>query len=220
MTRRKFAVGVDYGTESGRALLVDVATGKELATAVYPYRHGVIDEALPGSRPRVKLGPDWALQDPDDYIRTLKSTIPALLKTTGIEPADVVGIGIDFTACTMLPVRADGTPLCSLPEHRRNPHAWVKLWKHHAAQPEADAVNEAARKLGERWLNRYGGKISSEWFVPKVLQILREAPEIYAAADRMIEAADWIVWRMTGEESRNSCTAGYKRVWAKRGGVP
>jgi len=220
MTRRKFAVGVDYGTESGRALLVDVATGKELATAVYPYRHGVIDEALPGSRPRVKLGPDWALQDPDDYIRTLKSTIPALLKTTGIEPADVVGIGIDFTACTMLPVRADGTPLCSLPEHRRNPHAWVKLWKHHAAQPEADAVNEAARKLGERWLNRYGGKISSEWFVPKVLQILREAPEIYAAADRMIEAADWIVWRMTGEESRNSCTAGYKALWSKREGFP
>ncbi len=220
MGKRKYAVGVDFGTESGRALLVEVATGRELASAVYPYRHGVIDETLPGSRPRVRLGPDWALQDPEDYVRTLRSTIPALLRETGMEPSDVVGIGIDFTACTMLPVLADGTPLCTLPDYRRSPHAWVKLWKHHAAQPEADEVNETARKLGERWLRRYGGKISSEWFVPKVLQILREAPEIYAAADRMIEAADWIVWRMTGQETRNSCTAGYKALWSKREGFP
>jgi L-ribulokinase len=120
----------------------------------------------------------------------------------------------------MLPVLADGTPLCTLQDYRRSPHAWVKLWKHHAAQPEADEVNETARRLGEPWLRRYGGKISSEWFVPKVLQILREAPEIYAAADRMIEAADWIVWRSTGQETRNSCTAGYKALWSKREGFP
>jgi L-ribulokinase len=220
MGKRKYAVGVDFGTESGRALLVEAATGRELASAVYPYRHGVIDEMLPGSRPRVRLEPDWALQDPEDYVRTLRSTIPTLLRKTGVEPADVIGVGIDFTACTMLPVLADGTPLCSLSKYRRNPHAWVKLWKHHAAQPEADEVNETARTLGEPWLRRYGGKISSEWFVPKVLQILREAPEVYAAADRMIEAADWIVWRMTGQETRNSCTAGYKGLWSKRAGFP
>ena len=220
MSKTKYAIGVDFGTESGRAVLVQVATGKQIATTVYPYRHGVIDEFLPVPSPKVRLDPDWALQDPDDYIRTFKSTIPALLKQTGVDAANVIGIGIDFTACTMLPVTADGTPLCRLPEFHRNPHAWVKLWKHHAAQPEADRINATARERGEPWLQRYGGKISSEWFFSKTLQILDEASEIYNAADRMLEAADWVVWQLTGEEKRNSCTAGYKGLWSKREGFP
>ena len=218
MGKRKYAIGVDFGTESGRAVLVEVATGKELATAVYPYSNGVVDEYLPGTK--IRLNPDWALQDPEDYLRTFKKTIPAVLKQSGVEPADVIGVGIDFTACTMMPVQADGTPLCTAPQYRRNPHAWVKLWKHHAAQPEADKINETARRLGEAWLDRYGGKISSEWFFSKTLQILDEAPEIYAAADRLLEAADWVVWQLTGEEKRNSCTAGYKAMWSKREGYP
>lgn len=218
MSQRKYTVGVDFGTESGRAVLVEVATGKEISTAVYPYQNGVIDEVLPGTK--IRLEPDWALQDPEDYIRTFKRAIPTVLKQSGVDPADVIGIGIDFTACTMLPVKADGTPLCVLPEFRRNPHAWVKLWKHHAAQPEADKINDTARKMGEAWLNRYGGKISSEWFFSKILQILDEAPEIYAAADRLLEAADWVVWQLAGEEKRNSCTAGYKAMWSKREGFP
>ncbi|MGE5140145.1 MAG: ribulokinase, partial [Rudaea sp.] len=219
MARRKFAVGVDFGTESGRALLVDVRTGKEIATAVYVYKNGVLDESLPvpGS-PR--LEPDWALQDPEDYIRTFKTTVPAVLKASGVDSADVIGIGIDFTACTMMPVTAEGTPLCVVPEYRRNPHAWVKLWKHHAAQPEADRINATARALGEKWLSRYGGKISSEWFFSKSLQILDEAPDVYRGADRLIEAADWVVWQLCGEETRNSCTAGYKALWNKREGFP
>jgi len=218
MSKRKYAIGVDFGTESGRAVLVEVATGKEVATAVYPYQHGVIDEVLPGTK--IRLEPDWALQDPEDYIRTFKRTIPAVLKQSGVDPADVIGIGIDFTACTMLPVKADGTPLCTLPEFRHNPHAWVKLWKHHAAQPEADKINATARQMGESWLDRYGRKISSEWFFSKTLQILDEAPEIYAAADRLLEAADWVVWQLCSEETRNSCTAGYKAMWSKREGFP
>jgi len=218
MSKRKYAIGVDFGTESGRAVLVEVATGKEVATAVYPYQHGVIDEVLPGTK--IRLEPDWALQDPEDYIRTFKKTIPAVLKQSGVDPADVIGIGIDFTACTMLPVKTDGTPLCTLPEFRHNPHAWVKLWKHHAAQPEADKINATARQMGESWLDRYGRKISSEWFFSKTLQILDEAPEIYAAADRLLEAADWVVWQLCGEETRNSCTAGYKAMWSKREGFP
>ncbi len=218
MRQRKYAIGVDFGTESGRAVLVEVATGKEVSTAVYPYQNGVIDEVLPGTK--IRLEPDWALQDPEEYIRTFKRAIPTVLKQSGVDPADVIGIGIDFTACTMLPVKADGTPLCMLPEFRRNPHAWVKLWKHHAAQPEADKINDTARKMGEAWLNRYGGKISSEWFFSKTLQILDEAPEIYAAADRLLEAADWVVWQLAGEEKRNSCTAGYKAMWSKREGFP
>ncbi len=214
----KYAMGVDFGTESGRAVLVDVSNGKEIASAVYSYSNGVIDEKLPGTQ--IRLEPDWALQDPQDYIRTFQNTIPAVLQESGVDPADVIGIGIDFTACTMLPVKADGTPLCALFEYRENPHAWVKLWKHHAAQPEADKINETAREMGESWLDRYGGKISSEWFFSKSLQILNEAPEIYTAADRLIEAADWVVWQLTGVETRNACTAGYKAIWSKREGFP
>jgi L-ribulokinase len=142
----------------------------------------------------------------------VRKTLPAVLRQSGIDPAEVVGIGIDFTACTMLPTKADGTPLSVLPEWRDNPHAWVKLWKHHAAQPQADRINELARQRGESWLPKYGGKISSEWFFSKALQILEEAPEIYAAADRLLEAADWIVWQLCGVETRNACTAGYKAM--------
>jgi L-ribulokinase len=214
----KYSIGVDFGTESGRAVLVDVADGREVATAVYPYSHGVIDEKLPESG--VLLEPDWALQDPDDYLRTFQTTIPAVLKESGINPADVIGLGVDFTACTMLPVKADGTPLCVLPEFRAKPHAWVKLWKHHSAQPEADKINSTARRMKLDWLDRYGGKISSEWFFSKVLQILDEAPEIYQAADRLLEATDWVIWQLTGVETRNSCTAGYKALWSKREGFP
>jgi L-ribulokinase len=216
----KYAIGVDFGTESGRAMLVDVSNGKEIASAVYPYANGVIDERLPIPGREILLEPDWALQDPQDYIRTLQNAVPAVLQKSGVDPAEVIGVGIDFTACTMLPVNADGTPLCVLPEFRANPHAWVKLWKHHAAQPEADRINATARRMGQQWLDRYGGKISSEWFFSKSLQILEEAPEIYAAADRLIEAADWAVWQLTGVETRNSCTAGYKALWSKREGFP
>jgi L-ribulokinase len=216
----KYALGVDFGTVSGRAVLVDVEDGREVATAVYLYSHGVIDERLPVPGKEINLESDWALQDPEDYLRTFQTTIPEVLEESGVEPADVVGVGVDFTACTMLPVKADGTPLCLLPEFREETHAWVKLWKHHAAQPEADRINAAARAMGQAWLDRYGGKISSEWFFSKVLQILDEAPEIYAAADRMIEAADWVVWQLTGVETRNSCTAGYKAIWSKREGFP
>jgi L-ribulokinase len=215
----KYAIGVDFGTESGRSIIVDISDGSELAAAVSAYSNGVIDERLPLDR-SMSLPPDWALQDPDDYLRVFKTTIPAVLRESGVDPADVIGIGIDFTACTMLPVKADGTPLADIPEFRANPHAWVKLWKHHAAQPEADRINEVARETGQPWLDRYGGKISSEWFFSKALQILDEAPDVYAAADRLIEASDWVVWRLTGIETRNACTAGYKAMWSKRDGFP
>ncbi len=219
MSASKYAIGVDFGTLSGRVVIVDVADGKELATAVHEYGDGVIDEYLPGTD--IRLEPDWALQNPNDYIEVFKNTIPTVLKESGIDPADVIGVGIDFTACTMLPTKADGTPLCFLPKWRENPHAWVKLWKHHAAQPEANKLNEIAREAGfGAILDRYGGKISSEWFFPKAWQILDEAPEIYAAAERMLEAADWVVWQLTGVETRNSCTAGYKAMWSKTEGFP
>lgn len=218
MGTRKYSIGVDFGTESGRAVLVDVTDGREVASAVHLYANGVIDESLPGSQ--VRLQPDWALQDPNDYLEVFKQAIPAVLKESGVEPADVIGLGIDFTACTMLPTKSDGTPLAFLAEWRDEPHSWVKLWKHHAAQPEANQLNEIAKEKGFTFLDRYGGKISSEWLIPKIWQILDEAPQVYAAANRFIEAADWVVWMLTGVETRNSCTAGYKAIWSKKDGYP
>lgn len=215
---KKYAIGVDYGTQSGRAVLVDLSNGREVADHVTPYPHGVIDEKLPGSG--IPLGHDWALQHPDDYLEVLRRSVPAVLKESGVAAEDVIGLGIDFTACTMLPIDADGTPLCFKPEWKNNPHSWVKLWKHHAAQDEADRLNAIAAERGEKFLPRYGGKISSEWMIAKVWQILNEAPEVYDATDRFTEATDWVISQLTGEFVRNSCTAGYKSIWHKQDGYP
>jgi len=218
MGGRKYSIGIDFGTESGRTVLVEVTTGQEVATSVYEYKDGVIDEVLPDTK--INLDPDFALQNPVDYIETIRVTIPAVLKESGVDPEDVIGLGTDFTACTMMPVDKEGIPLCMEEEWRSNPHAWVKIWKHHAAQPEANKLNEIARQRGEEFLSRYGDKISSEWLFPKIWQILNEAPEIYEAADRFIEGADWIVLQLVGEEKRNLCTAGYKAIWEKSTGYP
>jgi L-ribulokinase len=218
MNDHKYAIGLDFGTESGRAVLVDVTDGREVATAVHAYGDGVIDEVLPGTG--AELPHDFALQNPADYIEVLRLTIPAVLREGGVDARDVIGLGTDFTACTMLPIDEAGTPLCQKPQWRDNPYAWVKIWKHHAAQPEANRLNEIAAERGEGWLQRYGGKISSEWLFPKIWETLNKAPEVYHAADRYLEAADWIVLQMTGQERRNSCTAGYKAIWHKRQGYP
>ncbi|MEW9698693.1 ribulokinase [Paenibacillus sp. SI8] len=215
---KKYAIGVDYGTESGRAVLVDLSDGTEVADHVTPYPHNVIDEKLPVSG--IKLEYDWALQHPQDYIDVLTRSVPAVMQASGVNPADVIGLGIDFTACTMLPIDEQGQPLCFQSELKDNPHSWVKLWKHHAAQDEANLINEIAAARGEAFLPRYGGKISSEWMIAKVWQILNEAPDIYDQADRFLEATDWVVSQMIGEVVRNSCTAGYKSIWHKQEGYP
>ncbi|MGW4404297.1 ribulokinase [Nonomuraea sp. NPDC004702] len=189
-----------------------MSDGAELGSAVHEYAERVIEHTLPGTG--VRLGPDWALQSPRDWLDVLRVAVPGALAAAGVAAEDVIGIGTDFTACTVLPTTADGTPLCF--ETPEQPHAWPKLWKHHAAQPHADRINELAARRGESWLPRYGGKISSEWEFAKALQVLEEAPEVYARAERWIEAADWIVWQLSGVESRNICTAGYKGVFQDR----
>lgn len=214
----KYSIGLDYGSLSGRALLVDVATGEEMGEAVYNYPHGFIEESLPTTDER--LPADWTLQDPQDYLDVLAHTIPDVLHSTGIDPSDVIGIGIDFTACTVLPVMADGRAMSFLPEWKNEKHAYVKKWKHHAAQKYANRLNEIAEERGEDFLARYGGKISSEWLFPKLWQILDEAPEVYDAMDRFMEATDWLVMQLTGVETRNACTAGYKAIWSKQDGYP
>lgn len=213
----KYTLGVDFGTQSGRSVLVEVGTGNIVAQAVKEYTHGVMDEKLPCGK---VLPPDWALQHPQDYLEVFYETIPQVLKESGVAPEDVIGMAVDFTSCTILPVDKDGTPLCMLPQWEEEPHSYVKLWKHHAAQVDADKLNAIARERGESFLGRYGGKISSEWVFPKIMQILREAPEVYEAADRIMELADWTTMMLCGEEKRNSCTAGYKAIWSKREGYP
>lgn len=214
---KTYAIGVDYGTQSGRAVLVDLSNGAEIADHVTPYRHHVIDEQLPSG---VKLEYDWALQHPADYIEVLEQSIPAVLKQAGVAAEQIIGLGIDFTACTMLPINEALEPLCFQEEWKDHPHAWVKLWKHHAAQDEANLINERAKERGEQWLNRYGGKISSEWMIAKVWQIADEAPEIYHVANQFVEATDWVIAQLTGQLLRNSCTAGYKAIWHKQEGYP
>lgn len=214
----QFVIGVDYGTLSGRAVVVRVSDGAELGSATLDYPHAVMDTVLTAgpaaaaSAP-VALAPDWALQVPADYVAVLKSAVPAAVADAGIDPAQVIGIATDFTACTMVPTLSDGTPLNELSEHADNPHAYVKLWKHHAAQPHADRINALAAERAEAWLPRYGGLISSEWEFAKGLQLLEEAPALYAEMEHWVEAADWIVWQLTGEYVRNACTAGYKGIW-------
>lgn len=214
---RKFSIGVDFGTLSGRAVLVDVHTGEEVAESVFAYPHAVMEESLPCG---TTLGVDWALQHPQDYLDVFAHTIPDVLRQSGISADDVIGVGIDFTACTVLPVRDDGTPLCFLDEYKSRPHAYVKLWKHHAAQSHANKLNETAEERSEDWLARYGGKISSEWLFPKIWQVLDEDEEIYNAMAHFVEAADWVVWQLTGVQTRNSCTAGYKAIWQGAAGFP
>lgn len=217
MGAKKYAVGIDFGTLSGRSVLVDLSDGAVLSQSAVPYAHGVMEELHPDGR-RGAAG--WALQHPGDYLDVIYKTVPAVLKESGVPAEDVAGVGVDFTSCTLLPVDRDGTPLCFYEKWREHPHAYVKLWKHHAAQKQADRLNRIAEEDGEKFLKRYGGKVSSEWLFPKLMEICEEAPEIYEAASGFAEAADWIVWMLTGTETRSASAAGYKALWNKREGYP
>ncbi len=214
-TAEQYVVGVDYGTLSGRAVVVRVRDGAELGTAVHAYPHAVLDQAVPASLAgrELPLPPEWALQVPEDYREVLKVAVPAAVAAAGIDAAQVVGIATDFTACTMVPTLADGTPLNEVDGLADRPHAYVKLWKHHAAQAQADRINQLARTRGEAWLPRYGGLISSEWEFAKGLQVFEEDHQLYERMDHWVEAADWIVWQLCGRYVRNACTAGYKGIY-------
>ncbi len=211
----RYTIGIDFGTESARAVLVGTSDGRLAATSTFAYPHGVIDRALPAGE---RLPPDWALQHPGDWVLALETLLCAM--AAAAPPDAIAGIGIDFTSCTVLPATADGTPLCLLEEHRCEPHAWPKLWKHHAAQPYADRINAAAGSPGGEFLQLYGGKTSSEWSWAKGWQFLAEAPHLAMAADRWIEGGDWIVWQLVGREARSACQAGYKAHWQKDAGFP
>lgn len=214
----KYSLGIDYGTLSARAALFTVSDGRELAVATFPYPHGVMETALPNGTP---LPSAYALQSPQDYWDALHQIVPAVLQSSGVSAEDVISLGVDFTACTVLPVLRDGTPLCALPRFAGEPQAWVKLWKHHGAEKYARRITETARQLHEDWLlEMYGGKLSPEMLLCKLLEVYEEAPEVYHAADLYLEAGDWLTWMLTGELCRSEAAAGICGCWRKQGGYP
>jgi L-ribulokinase len=215
------SLGLDFGTESVRAVLVDLR-GREYASAVAKYPHGQITESLPGSKK--KLPPHYALQHPPDWIESAARAVRAALRQAKTDGRAVLGIGVDFTSCTMLPSKRDGTPLCLDAKFSAEPLAWPKLWKHHGAQAQTDRINAVARKRGEAFLGRYGGIIGLEWFFPKMLETLERAPRAYDAAEVWLEAGDWLVWQLVGGPAeslpRSTCQAGYKGMWSASEGYP
>jgi L-ribulokinase len=213
-----YSIGLDYGTESARALLVDVETGEIVAQAEKKYPDGVISETLP--KTDVRLPINWALQNPKDWLYAAEETINTIVKTQEILPEQVVGLGVDFTSCTLVPTLEDGTPLCWLEPLQNEPHAWPKLWKHHSPQDQAERITQLALEMDQKWLHRYGGIVSSEWLLPKALELLEEKPELYKKTRFLVEGADWVIWQLTGILVQNSCCAGYKGTWHKRDGFP
>ena len=214
---KQYAIGLDFGTLSVRALLMDIKTGEEHAVSVFEYPHGVMETTLPSGE---KLPNGFALQHPQDYMDGLIAVIRGVMSQSQVKLEEVIGIGIDFTASTVFPVKADGTPLCMLAEFVHEPHAYVKLWKHHGGEEEATYIDNVIKERGEDWIALYGGKVSSEWMLPKVLETLNHAPNVYEAADRYMEAMDWITWMLTGVETRSVNGAGYKAFYNHQTGYP
>ncbi|MEX0741858.1 MAG: FGGY family carbohydrate kinase, partial [Phycisphaeraceae bacterium] len=214
-------LGLDFGTESVRALLVDL-TGRDLAVAAVPYAHGQITQTLPVTGER--LPADFALQHPGDWLDAAAEAVRSAMAQAGLTADQVIGLGVDFTSCTMLPARADGTPLCMTDDWSDRMYAWPKLWKHHAATDQTDRINALARERREPWLDRYGGVVGLEWLFPKILETLEEDEAVYDATDVWLEAGDWFVWQLIGGEAsklpRSTCQAGYKAMWSADEGYP
>jgi L-ribulokinase len=223
----RFSVGIDFGTESVRVLVVDVRSGRVAGQGSRDYAHGVIDRQLPTSGE--KLPPDYALQHPQDWLDGSSAACRAALREADVSPDQVVGVGVAFTSCTMLPALADGTPLCLLERFKNAPLAWPRLSNHRGARAEADRINEVARGREEKWLARYGGIIGVEWFFPKVLETLDHEPVVYDAAEVWLEAGDWFVWQLVDGPyprckpdhlTRSTCQAGFRACWNKHTGFP
>lgn len=207
---KKYTIGIDFGSLSARAVLMDVEDGSAAGSCVYVYPHAVLSSQLPDGTP---LPPDWALQLPEDYTNALKTLIPQLLKDCNVSGEQVLGLGLDVTSTTMLPVDDEGRPLCEQEAFVSDPHAYIKMWKHHAAQYQAERIEALARAEGQGWLSQFGGYISGEHFLPKAAQIADEAPELYTRCSKLAEVGDWLVWQLTGQQSRGYCAAAFKTYY-------
>lgn len=213
---KKYTIGIDFGTQSGRAVLVDISNGQIAAQAEEAYAHGLLETQLSDGTP---LPRGYVLQDPMDYLHILQAIVPALLKSSGAAPEAVIGIAVDATACSLLPVDEHWEPLCRRPEFCSDPHAYLKLWKHHPSQ-EAAQINQVIQQREEGFIDDYGGKCHAEWLFPKLLETLRHSPRVYHSAFRFMEVADWLTTWLCGQERRNSCAASYKAFWKKAFGYP
>ena len=214
---KRCTIGVDFGTLSGRAIVLDTKSGETLASATMDYPHGVMDEILPDGTP---VPPQSAYQHPADYLLVLKTVIGEALQKAGVTKEAIAGIGIDFTSCTLISTDESGTPLCMYPQYASRPQSYVKLWKHHASQAEAERMTEVAQKRGESWLNICGGKMSPEWALPKIYETLCRDEEIYCATAAFCEAGEWLTSLLTGETVRAAGFAGYKFNWTASEGFP
>jgi len=202
----KYTIGLDYGTNSVRALIVNVANGREAGTAVWNYEYGTAGVIL-------SRDPNLARQHPADYIKGAEVTIKKALadakkNTRGFMPEQVVGIGVDTTGSTPLPVDANGQPLAFNKKFAKNPAAMAWLWKDHTGVAEAAEITELARKIRPQYLAKCGGVYSSEWFWSKILHCLRTAPEVFGAAHSWVELADYVPAALTGTLAPNQLTAG------------
>lgn len=199
-----YIIGIDFGSESARGVLVNSRTGEQESHHVHSYKNGILTDSLPGR----SLPANFVLQVPSDYTEAAENILSALGNGR-----NVGGIGIDFTASSPLPTRADGTPLSAL--RPNDPHAYVKLWKH-SAQVHAEVIN--AR--GGDYLANFGGKLSGEWMIAKAAQLSAEAPALWNETERFIEAGDWLVWQLTGNELRSLDFASYKAQFSQASGYP
>jgi len=215
--KEKYVIGLDYGTLSARAVLVSVCGGEVIGESVYPYPNGILSTI---SGTEKKLPADFALQEIDDYMEGMYHTIRTVVEKSGCKAEDVIGIGIDATSSTFLPLLKGGEPLCKAEQFRTNPHAQLKLWKHHGAQEEADRITAFAGKRKENFLMRCGGKVNAEWMLPKLMEVAKKAPEVYDATDNFMEVSDFLVYLLTGEVTRCMCHAGYKLLWNEEDGYP
>lgn len=215
----QYVLGVDYGTLSCRVIVANAQNGQVMGACAMDYPHGVMERALPDGTPL--SGADWALQHPRDYWDTLVHCVPGALKSAGVRAQDVFGLALSPTACTLMPVDAQLRPLCFDPAFSAHPHAYVKLWKHHRAQRYADQMTEAALARGEKWLPAYGGKISSEWAQPKMLEVYAEDRAVYDQADRFMQFSSWIEALLTGESNaRGGGVAAFKALRPSGAGFP
>lgn len=210
----KYAIGIDFGTGSGRVLLVDVSTGNIIGSSICAYKNGVDEKKLFHTH----LPKDFSLQNSIDYLAVLQTGIPEALHEAGVSAYDIVGIGIDFTASTMVVTDSNFIPLSWKTEHKQHPHAYVKLWKHHGAKDEADYIRQVAEADVSKHLGTYGFNVSSEWMIPKILELKNKAPEILKETAHIMEAGDWVVSKLTNTNIRSNCSRGYKSFWNEKDG--
>lgn len=210
----KYAIGIDYGTGSGRIIIVNIYTGEVISISVVKYKSGTIQSSL-NNQP---IPNTYALQDATDYMDVLIEGIPSALKQANINKEDIVGVGIDFTSSTIVIADEQLQPLSSKENFKNNPHAYVKLWKHHGASKEAEKMYDIAKGHNHNWLGNYGYNVSSEWMIPKVLELIHQDSEVLHETAYIMEAGDWIVSNLIDENVRSNCARGFKTFWNEEDG--